>query len=119
MKIPVLVRRWRDTRKLIAIFITSPYETSPTKCWAYEMSKSLDWCSTISVLNRTTRISNAIAEEFVKCFDTPTYKKAIGEDPQSKFEIHQRYRPVTDSLARKQKLLEKLNGKPEASHSPG
>lgn len=102
-KIPVLVRRWRDTNKLVALFVTTPYNEDVTRCWAYDKDKSVHWCNPIKVSRQTVEVERTEAEEFVEHINSREYKKSIGEDPRQQFEIHQRSRSISNMLLRKEK----------------
>ena len=102
-KIPVLVRRWRDTNKLVALFITTPYNEDVTRCWAYDEDKSTHWCNPIKVGRQTVEVERGEAEKFLERVNTGQYKLAIGEDPKAQFEIHQRDRIVQNMMQRKEK----------------
>lgn len=106
-KLPVVVRKWRDTNKLVALFITTPYNADTTRCWAYDQDKSVHWCNPLKVMRQTVEVERSEAEKLLTHIDTAQYKIAIGEDPAAQFEIHQRDRTVANMVQRK----EKWNGK--------
>lgn len=102
-KIPVLVRRWRDTNKLVALFITTPHNEDITQCWAYDADKSTHWCNPTKVGKRTVEVERTEAEQFVERVNSREYKTAIGEQPDMPFEIHQRDRIAQNMMQRKEK----------------
>lgn len=102
-KLPVVVRRWRDTNKLVVLFVTTPCNEDATRCWAYDEDKSTHWCNPIKVGRQTVEVKRGEAEKFLQRIDSRDYKLDIGENPKAQFEIHQRDRIVHNMMLRKEK----------------
>lgn len=103
-KIPVVVRKWRDSNKLFAMFVTTPYNSDHQMCMAYSIETSTTWCNPIKVARQTVEVSRTEAEEFLERIDHRRFKKEINENPDASFEIQQRDRVVRNALTRKEKL---------------
>lgn len=102
-KIPVVVRMFRDTKNLIALFVTTPYNEDVTKCWAYEAGNGLTYAVPTRVYKQSVPVDRSLADKFVELFDRRMYRVEIGEQADARFEVHQRDRIVQNMVLRKEK----------------
>jgi hypothetical protein len=65
-KTPVVVRRWRDNKKLVAMFVTVPYEGDAHKCPAFSEPDVFTWAKPLIATRQTVEVPRAEAEAFAE-----------------------------------------------------
>lgn len=110
MKLPVVVRRMRASKELIALFVTRPATDDPAMCWGYTMNLSLTAVDPNHVIRATDKVETGEAQGFVARHILPPHHTEMGLALPVTWEIQQRDRREENFQTRNKQLKEQGNG---------